>query len=139
MNFSPTTTEALAMLRLQPRNIGKGIRPHKRPVGGRPNPCAEHRDASHPLAEMARINGGRPSRRNQQRRRVLAPGWKLVSEAVQRGDIPVGVPLTAKAVVAAIPYTSTGGMETLALRLAEHGEPVRFGEVGKNKWIARIL
>lgn len=139
MNFSPATTEALAMLRLQPRSRAQGIRPHKRPTGGRPNPCAMHKEASHPLAEMARIKSGRPNRRNQQRREVLEPGWKLVSLAVQKGDIPVGIEITEKDVTRAIPYGSTGGMQMLALKLAENREPVRITEVGINKWIARLV
>jgi hypothetical protein len=139
MNFSPSTTESLAMLRLKPRAIGKGIRPHKRPVGGRPNPCAEHKEASHPLAEMARINGGRPHRRRQQLRSVTKPGYELVSDAILAGDIPVGVTITDKDVSKAIKLSVTGGMPMLALALAQHRLPARIREVGNGKWVADIL
>lgn len=139
MNFSPSTTEALSMLRLQPRAIGKGIRPHKRPVGGRPNPCAEHREPGHPLAEMARVNGGRRSRRHQQRRAVIKPGYELVSDAILAGDIPVGVVVTDKDVSKAINLSITGGMPMLALSLAQHRLPARLREVGNGKWIADII
>jgi hypothetical protein len=139
MNFSPAVNEALAMARQLPRARAQGIRPHKRPVGGRPNPCAMHKEASHPLAAMARIGGGRPNRRKQQQREVIEPGWKLVSQAIQSGVIPVGVIITEKIITAAIPYGTTGGMQMLAIKLAENREPVRINEVGMNKWIARLV
>lgn len=137
--MSPETIATLKMLRRVNRPIAP--RSHtKRPTGGRPNPCAEHREPSHPLAAIVAANAGRPNRRRQQLRKVIEPGWKLVSRAIQDGSIPVGVPITEAVIVKAIPYKQVSqGVPLLALSLAQHREPVRLVEIGNNKWIARVL
>lgn len=139
MNFSPAVNEALAMARQLPRTRAQGIRPHKRPTGGRPNPCATFREPSHPLAEMARINGGRPAKRQQQLRTVTKASWELFADAVVSGRVPVGVPFIAKEVAPLIPGHLTGGLPMLALQLSSNKTAVRINELGGGKWTARLV
>lgn len=137
--ISPETLATLAMLRRTSANVLTGNR-IKRPRGGRPNPCALHRDPAHPFIEIARINGGRPNKRNQQvggGRDI--PAWKLVTEAVERGDLPVGIPLRESQVTKAIKRTGFGGMEKLSLSLAEKRLPIRIREAGGHNWIITLV
>lgn len=112
--------------------------PTKRPVGGRSNPCRGVDAYRHPLAELASI--GRPNKRNQQRGRHFTPAWKQFSEAIQRGEIPVGTPITVAMINKAIGTgKAQGGMAMFAMQLSANNEPVRLLELAKDKWVARIL
>lgn len=139
MNFSAAVTEALAMARQLPRTRAQGKRATKRPSGGRPNPCASHREPSHPLAEIARISGGRPAKRQQQIRKVTKPSWEIFAEAVVSGQIAVGVPFTAKEIAPLLPGHLTGGLPMLALQLSSNKTAVRINELGDGKWTARLV
>lgn len=125
------------MLRRAYRPVVGGNRT-KRPVGGRANPCATHRDPSHPLA-LVSPTARSLHRRRQQIRQASKPGWRLFSEAVQSGTIPVGVELTEKAIIKATGLGVACGFETLALQLSSRREPVRLRQIRKQSWVAHIL
>lgn len=137
--ISPEALATLAMLRRAARPAITGNR-IKRPRGGRPNPCAQHREPAHPFVEIARIAGGRPNKRKQQvggGRDI--PAWQLVADAVERGDLPVGTPVRESQVCKVIKRTGFGGMEKLSLCLAENRLPIRIREAGGHNWIIALV
>jgi|GEM_PF-2622872 len=133
--MSPQTIAHLQMIRRASRPV-VGANRTKRPIGGRVNPCAVHREHSHPLAEIARVNAGSPHRRRQQLREVLTPGWQRFSDGVVAGDIPVGVLLKEAAIRKVTGFSLTGGMPMLALQLSSNTCPVRIREIADNQWVA---
>lgn len=137
--ISTDTLETLKMLRRTPRFQGIHT-PHKRPAGGRVNPCVNVSQPRHGAAIVKAIIGARPNKRKQQIGGGKdIQGWKLVTEAVLRGDLPVGVPIREGQIRKVIERTGFGGMEKLALTLAENKEPIRLREAGGNNWIIALV
>lgn len=132
--ISPATLAHLAMLRRDYRRGPLCPAPTKRPVGGRPNPCAAA------PARPARETETRPhdSRHWRGRRRLSPSAADRLTEAVARGDIPVGVPLTGRQVRAAsgvaqniAPLIDTLAVRRLPIRLVNlapgaNGRNVRY-------------
>lgn len=134
--ISPSTAATLNMLRKAARPIPVAV-PTKRPTGGRPNPCASHREAPHPAA-IARLFG-RPNRRGQQLGGSAdKPAWRLFADAVIDGRIPVGQPITTGIIQKVIGKQIHNDMEHLATTLCVERLPVRIRAAGHNKWIATL-
>lgn len=134
--ISPATAATLNMLRRAPRPTPVAV-PTKRPTGGRPNPCASHREGPHPAA-LARL-AGRPNRRGQQLGGSAdKPVWRRFADAVLDGRIPVGQPITSGMITKVIGMQVHHGMESLATTLCVERLPVRIRAAGHNKWIATL-
>lgn len=125
--------EVLAAIPRPPREIVAA--PTKRPVGGRPSPCAIHREETHPAAIARRA--GRPHRRDLNLGGSESPAWKRISAAVQRGELPVG-PVTLPQIRKAI-GSNHQPLSQIALTLSEQREPVRLREVGRGKWVIALV
>ena len=122
--------KTLEMLRRAP----KGIRtpaPTKKPVGGRPNPCALYKEPTQgaDLARHARIRAGRAST-TCGHVQASHPGdfaHRFV-KAVESGRIPVGVPITGSELRRKLGGEKAfcGGWENVAVTLSAERLPVRI-------------
>jgi hypothetical protein len=99
------------------------------------NPCAVHREETHPAAIARRA--GRPNNRRQNLGGGGAiPAWQRFTEAVQRGDLPVG-PVDTRQVIAAIGAVQSLG--DLAMNLSLNRSPARLRETGHKQWIITLV
>jgi hypothetical protein len=128
--ISPATIQTLEMLRRAPRGLPVPC-PTKKPVGGRPNPCALYEEPTHgaALARDARIRAGRAST-TCGHVQASHPGdlaHRFV-EAVECGKIPVGVPMTGSELRRKLGGEKNfcGGWENVAVTLASGRHPVRI-------------
>ncbi len=132
--ISPHILAELAMLRRAYLPVVAGNKT-KRPTGGRPNPCALHREPRHGAAIARETRAAAPAKR---RRARLAPAWQRLAEAVARGEVPVGVPIGDSEMKRLLGSDFCHGMEGIAFALAANRAAVRLRQVSPNKWIVAI-
>jgi hypothetical protein len=134
--ISAQTLQTLEMLRKAPRKQQAPV-PTKWPRGGRPNPCATHREAPHPLAMARREGTTAPVQ--PRRTKTLAAVDRMVA-AVKNGELPIGQMLTPGQLTRVIGKKAwSGGWENLSVSLAAAGHPYRLRAIGSGRKTRHLI